>query len=470
MHLARVHAQQQRVQAGDHQALDVVRIAVLERLPDGVRQAAHRRAARPVEAGQRLVRLQRVEAQVAGHAQPVDAAHVFAPAQDLADVAFGRGQRDLARPPRRLDAGNHFPRIQQLQVQRRGDQRVVQPGLPGPHRVLPASEVAQAVGHEVVERFQRLGTRQRPAEAVQAPGVVGVALAHLGQHLLCDLVRREAQRRRHQPRALAAEGLAVVGVEVPLAAGGLVAVHQHAMALAHLAVEVLHAQLAPSLGVQGERLTAAQEVTVLAELDRHAGLRRSGGQGLAHAPLARLGQHDALGRPLAQRGEQGVGQRALVVLQVGQRHAARAQRGRVVAHRAQEDGDALLSRPHVRGFLAGLAHPRQIAHRIEAVEGTGVFVQLVAEDDDQMPDRACGIAHRLSFEGLTCPRRARQASEQWRTSSQLRAQALRQVIGRPQTAQGLLGRKDLLPRCPLMGPPPACRATTGARGKGPVGS
>jgi hypothetical protein len=40
----------------------------------------------------------------------------------------------------------------------------------------------------------------------------------------------------------------------------------------------------------------------------------------------------------------------------------------------------------------------------------------------------------------------RQASEQNFTSSQVRAQRRRQVIGRPQAAQGLLGRAALLPR------------------------
>ncbi len=41
--------------------------------------------------------------------------------------------------------------------------------------------------------------------------------------------------------------------------------------------------------------------------------------------------------------------------------------------------------------------------------------------------------------------RARQASEQYLTCSQFLAQALRQLMGRPQTAQGLLGRWALLP-------------------------
>ena len=40
----------------------------------------------------------------------------------------------------------------------------------------------------------------------------------------------------------------------------------------------------------------------------------------------------------------------------------------------------------------------------------------------------------------------RQAPEQYLTASQVRAQRRRQVIGRPQAMQGLLGSEALLPR------------------------
>jgi hypothetical protein len=49
----------------------------------------------------------------------------------------------------------------------------------------------------------------------------------------------------------------------------------------------------------------------------------------------------------------------------------------------------------------------------------------------------------------------RQACEQYFTASQTFSQRLRQVIGRPQWAQGLLGRLDLLPLNADDGMPPA---------------
>jgi hypothetical protein len=48
-----------------------------------------------------------------------------------------------------------------------------------------------------------------------------------------------------------------------------------------------------------------------------------------------------------------------------------------------------------------------------------------------------GLCHDFLF--------LRQASEQYFTSSQFLAQLLRQVMARPQAAQGLLCRADLLP-------------------------
>jgi hypothetical protein len=59
----------------------------------------------------------------------------------------------------------------------------------------------------------------------------------------------------------------------------------------------------------------------------------------------------------------------------------------------------------------------------------------------------------------------RQASEQYFTSSQLRAHRFRQVIGRPQVAQGLVGRWRLLPLKGVM-PPPSQRLVFGMPGPG----
>ncbi len=72
--------------------------------------------------------------------------------------------------------------------------------------------------------------------------------------------------------------------------------------------------------------------------------------------------------------------------------------------------------------------------RVGAIEAGGREVELVAKDEDEVSGHV--------------RRPLRQASEQCFTSSQLRAQAWRQVIARPQVTQGLVGRWALLPRNP----------------------
>jgi hypothetical protein len=96
------------IQPGDHQPLDVVRVAERSVWPMasrrqrsvGVARSSRTRAAARARRG--------VVDRAARHRQPVQAAHVFAPAEDLPDEAFDRGDR---RAPARYG------------VDRRGDTR-----------------------------------------------------------------------------------------------------------------------------------------------------------------------------------------------------------------------------------------------------------------------------------------------------------------------------------------------------------
>ncbi len=93
------------------------------------------------------------------------------------------------------------------------------------------------------------------------------------------------------------EGLAVVLVEVPLAAGGLaVVVHEDAEAFAHHAVEVLEDELLAAVGPLVEGLGRAEEVAIFQDVhgDVEVGLPRL--DHLGDAVLAGLDDGDALGR------------------------------------------------------------------------------------------------------------------------------------------------------------------------------
>jgi hypothetical protein len=65
-----------------------VREAVAQGLPNYLAQAVHVGCARPVEVGQVRVCPKRVALQIFGHIQPVDAADILAPAQQLAHEAL----------------------------------------------------------------------------------------------------------------------------------------------------------------------------------------------------------------------------------------------------------------------------------------------------------------------------------------------------------------------------------------------
>jgi len=64
--------------------------------------------------------------------------------------------------------------------------------------------------------------------------------------------------------------------------------------------------------------------------------------------------------------------------------APTAQRLGEVAHGRQEDGDAWLCAPDLGGLFHGLGHPHPVLRGIEAVEGGGLPVELVAQHHDQV--------------------------------------------------------------------------------------
>ena len=56
--------------------------------------------------------------EIAGHLRPVDAAHVFAPAEDLAHKALDTGERRMTRLKSCHGRRDHLARVQEFQVER----------------------------------------------------------------------------------------------------------------------------------------------------------------------------------------------------------------------------------------------------------------------------------------------------------------------------------------------------------------
>ncbi|MEY4712325.1 MAG: hypothetical protein RIS88_1775 [Pseudomonadota bacterium] len=293
---------------------------------------------------------------------------------------------------------HHLAGGEQLQVQGCRELRVIEPRLPRPQRVFVAPKQRQAVCDEVFQRLQRLLAGDGPAKALQAAGVIREARSHQGQHRLRGRIGRETQRRAQAYGPLLAEGFAVVGVEVPLAARRRIAVHQDAVLLAQGPVPVFQPQLLAPLGVLGKLAHRAEEMAVVADVQRQGARGGGGAQRLQHAPIARRGHDQALRLHVRDRAVQLSGQRAgvacIVQVDVVDRPLARAQRLREVPHATEKQRDARLGGGHMRGLLGDLRHPHPVLRRIEAVKGAGLQVQLVAQHDHEMAAR-----HRVSFKG-----------------------------------------------------------------------
>jgi len=273
---------------------------------------------------------------------------------------------------RRLGRGNHLARIQQLEVERGRQVRVVQPGLARPHGVLVRSEQRQPLADECLQGVQRLFARDGPGEAVQAARVCCKPGVDQRQYLARQGVWDKGRAGRQGARTRFAESLAVVWIEVPLPADRIIALHQHAMSLALFAVEILHAQGLATLGVSGEFTYRGEEVTVLPDLQGHATALGNRLDGLQHAPFAGRCHHQPLGLQLLQVGLQLRGQATVVVWCVQRRVVqpapGRLQGQREMTHRRQEQGDARSARPHVGGFLGDLGHPHGIPVGVKAVK------------------------------------------------------------------------------------------------------
>ena len=354
MHGSGLQPRQQRKVADDHEALDVVGIRMLQRLAHGVLHAAHFGLARPEPLRQRRVVAQGVALVVAGHVGPVDAAHIFAPTQYLADKALHRRQRRSARVVRGLGALHHLVRAQHFGVEREGQQGVKEPRALGAHGVFIRAKVGQRGGNEVVKPGQCLGPIQRPAQRVGLRVAKALHACGLEGGPQGAVVVRGAGVGRQCGGA--GPGLAVVVVVVPLAAFGLAClIDQHAVALAHAAVEVLHEPLLAAFEHLGHFGAGGVEVFAADSLHGKGLLCTPGAQLLVQPPFVGVLVLQRLRAVVGHEGGQVVGD-GLAVAGVVNRHIAHAVPGFAqvagqVAHGGKDGEDFLRVVQHIVRFL-----------------------------------------------------------------------------------------------------------------------
>ena len=127
VHLVRIDAGQQGEIARHHQTLDMVRVSVVEGLGDGVLQAPHARLSGPKPRRQFPVVLEKIQGRVLRHLRPVDATHVFAPSENLANEAFDLFDARMlrSRAPLAFHHLNDLARAEDLDVHREAEAAVV---------------------------------------------------------------------------------------------------------------------------------------------------------------------------------------------------------------------------------------------------------------------------------------------------------------------------------------------------------
>ncbi len=258
------------------------------------------------------------------------------------------------------------------------------------HGVLVAAEPGQRLVEEPGELpagvISRQGQLQEQVDGVAAHGgeAAGVDGGEQVGHVVVE-AGRFGDRHGVVPRP------AVLGVEVPAPAGGLVAVHEDAVLAAQVAVERL---LEPALLAGEERRhVVAAGVEVVGRLDAPRNLEGVGGltEGPVEAPVVGLEPGDGIGTQLVRGGHDVVAELApvLAVVDPPVDHpvALLLQGGGEGPHGAQEGGGLLPVVPGDGELTLGLDHEVGDVV-IDRREPRVTEVELVAEDQPEFA--ACG--------------------------------------------------------------------------------
>ena len=148
---ARVHAADESEVSSDHQPLNVVAVSSIEHLTNARFHTCHVSLGGPVKVGQFALLFKPVSIGVLGSFKPIDAAHEFAPTNDLPHKRLDRLQRSIAGFVRLNSALATLAWIEQLHVERTGEYGVVERRLASPHRIFVCAEICEAILDEVIE-------------------------------------------------------------------------------------------------------------------------------------------------------------------------------------------------------------------------------------------------------------------------------------------------------------------------------
>ena len=223
---------------------------------------------------------------------PIDAADIFPPAENLADEPFDAGDGCAFFAPSLLSGGEDLAGVEEFQIERGAEERVVKPRFARPHGILPAAEVGETIGDKVVEGGAGVGRSDGPGEIFQFAWMVCEACGDHVEDLAGERIGRKLAGGGEEAGTVLAEGFAVVVVEVPLAACGLRSVHEDACLGAQFSVKIFEAELFAVFRVGREFFHGAEKVMVGENDQWGSCLADGGGDFLADAPFAGLDDDD----------------------------------------------------------------------------------------------------------------------------------------------------------------------------------
>jgi hypothetical protein len=186
------------------------------------------------------------------HLQPIDTAHILTPTQDLPGETFDGVERRASSTVCLLRLAAHLRRQQEAGVEVLRHGGVEQIILVLQHRVLEVAKARQGVLDEVRERPLCVGAGRGEPERLDLAEVAGKAPRDQIEHGARDPIGCKPHGLRQL--YVVPGGLPVLRIEVPALARRLtVLVDEKAGALAHLAIERLHDELAPTFRPVCER-------------------------------------------------------------------------------------------------------------------------------------------------------------------------------------------------------------------------
>ena len=200
--------------------------------------------------------------------------------------------------------------------------------------------------------------------------MIGERPLHQFNDLAGDLVRLECVGRGHKESGTNfAKAFAVFRIEIPTAAFGFSAIHEHSRFAAHFPIEELQAQLLVGANPSSELLTAAVEMIVRTNIQGHASAGCRGLQHFFHAVFTGFHHHQTLRHESLDGGgefsSEAAGIAVVVEETIFNAILAGTQFIREVTHGGQEIDDADAVGKDMCGFSRDFGHPNGILFGIE---------------------------------------------------------------------------------------------------------